>query len=151
VHSRALLKRSVPADPVIVFLRTLWALDHALQSHSKRMKAAIGVTGPQRLVIRMVALKTGTSPSQLARLLHFHKSTVSIIVRSLERAGLVKRSKSQRDGRSITLRLTPKGMRVARRTQGTVEAVVRRVLSRTPTGDVEIARHVLEALGSAFS
>ena len=147
VHPRALL----PPDPAIVFLRALWALDHTLQSHSKRMKSAIGVTGPQRLVIRMVALKPGISPSELARTLHFHKSTVTIILRSLERARLVKRSKSTVDGRSITLRLTEKGARIARRKRGTVEAVVRTVLSRTSGSDIEITRRLLESLARAFA
>lgn len=114
------------------------------------MKSEIGVTGPQRLVIRLVALQPGTSPSKLARLLHFHKSTVTIIVRSLERARLVKRSRSERDGRSITLRLTQKGMRIARRSRGTVEAVVRQVLEQSSIADVAATRRVLEALARGF-
>jgi DNA-binding MarR family transcriptional regulator len=114
------------------------------------MKAEIGVTGPQRLVIRMVAIVPGISPSELARWLHFHKSTVTIILRSLERAKLVKRAKSTIDARSITLRLTPKGTRIARRSRGTVESVVRHVLSQTSSTDASAARRVLEALTEAF-
>lgn len=114
------------------------------------MKAAVGVTGPQRLVIRMVALRPGVSPGELARLLHFHKSTVTIIVRSLERARLVTRSRSERDGRSVTLKLTQKGMRIARRSAGTVEAVVRQVLARASATEVSATRRLLEALSQAF-
>src|ERR1043166_1406830 len=36
------------------FMRAVWALDHALRSRSKRMKREIGLTGPQRLVLRLV-------------------------------------------------------------------------------------------------
>lgn len=150
MHARRVRVREAPDDPAIALLRALWALDHALLSHSKRMKAEIGVTGPQRLVIRMVALSPGISPSELARWLHFHKSTITIILRSLERARLVKRTKSLVDGRSITLRLTPKGARIARRSRGTVEGVVRLVLSRASPADVASARRVLEAISNAF-
>lgn len=150
VHARLVRSKETSVDPAIELLRALWALDHALLSHSKRMKADMGVTGPQRLVIRMVALSPGISPSELARWLHFHKSTVTIILRSLERGKLVKRTKSPIDGRSITLRLTPKGARIARLTRGTVESVVREVLSRTAGSEVAAARRVLEAISNAF-
>ena len=39
---------------VLEFMRVLWAVDHALQSTSKWMEVRLGVTGPQRLVIRMI-------------------------------------------------------------------------------------------------
>src|SRR5713101_3874382 len=40
--------------PVLQFMKQLWALDHGLQSASKRMKATYGITGPQRLESRGV-------------------------------------------------------------------------------------------------
>src|ERR1700723_3417052 len=106
------------SDPTLVFLRTVWALDHGLQSHSKRMKAQKGVTGPQRLVLRVLELLPGAPPSELARILCFHKSTVSVILRSLEQAGLVRRSPNTTDGRAVILTLSPKGRRVVEQRSG---------------------------------
>jgi len=40
--------------PVLEFLRVLWQVDHALQRRSKRMARELGLTGPQRLVLRLV-------------------------------------------------------------------------------------------------
>ena len=40
--------------PVLDFLRALWALDHALQSASKRMETTLGVTGPQLSTLRVI-------------------------------------------------------------------------------------------------
>src|SRR2546423_15613008 len=40
--------------PVLEFMKQLWAVDHGLQSASKRMEASFGITGPQRLVVRIV-------------------------------------------------------------------------------------------------
>jgi len=141
---------STLSDRTLVFLRTVWALDHRLQSHSKRMKVRAGVTGPQRLVLRVLAIAPETAPTELARILFFHKSTVSIILRSLEQAKLVRRCPNKNDRRGIVLVLTPKGRRVAEQRKGTVEAVFRKTLAKMKPRDVDIARDVLERLAHAF-
>ncbi len=139
------------ADPTLVFLRTVWALDHRLQSHSKRMKSTAGVTGPQRLVLRILELVPNIAPSELARILFFHKSTVSVVLRSLEQAKLVRRSPHATDRRAVVLSLTPKGRRVVEQRAGTVEAVFRKTLTKLPARDVDVARRVLDALAHAFA
>ena len=140
----------VLADPTIVFLQTLWALDHRLQSHSKRMKTRAGVTGPQRLVIRILAASPKTSPSDLARILFFHKSTVTVVLRSLERGKLVRRRPNPNDRRAVVLELTALGKKIADQRSGTVESVIRAALARLPKRDVETARRVLERLSTAL-
>jgi len=138
------------SDPTIVFLQTIWALDHRLQSHSKRMKAQSGVTGPQRLVLRILSMRPKISPSELARILFFHKSTVTVILRSLERGKLVRRRPNAEDRRAVVLQLTPAGKRIAGQRSGTVESSVRRALSTMSRRDVETAQHVLEALATSL-
>lgn len=145
------MPRKTLSDPTLVFLRAVWSLDHRLQSHSKRMKARSGVTGPQRLVLRVLQIAPETPPSQLARILFFHKSTVTIILRSLEKAKLVSRSPNPNDRRAVVLTLTPKGRRIAEQRTGTVEAVFRKVLERLPASNVEIAQAVIEELAHAFA
>jgi MarR family transcriptional regulator, organic hydroperoxide resistance regulator len=139
------------ADPTLVFLRTVWALDHRLQSHSKRMKSHAGVTGPQRLVLRILELVPDIAPSELARILFFHKSTVSVVLRSLEKAKLVRRAPHATDRRAVVLSLTPKGRRVVEQRGGTVESVFRKTLTKLPARDVDVARRVLDALAHAFA
>jgi DNA-binding MarR family transcriptional regulator len=133
-------------DPAIAFLQTLWALDHRLQSHSKRMRSRIGVTGAQRLVLRLIALYPKSSPSDLARILHFHKSTVTVILRSLEHAKMVKRTPNPDDARAVVLALTSRGEAIAKQRTGTVESAVRTVLGKQRSADVRVARRVLEAV-----
>lgn len=145
------MPRDPISDPTLVFLRTVWALDHRLQSHSKRMKADAGVTGPQRLVLRILELVPEIAPSELARILFFHRSTVSIVLRSLEQQNLVRRAPHPTDRRAIVLSLTPKGRRVVEQRTGTVEAVFRKTLGKMPARDVDVARRVLDALAHAFA
>jgi DNA-binding MarR family transcriptional regulator len=114
------------------------------------MKARAGVTGPQRFVLRVLALRPDISPSDLARFLFFHKSTVTVILRRLERAKLVRRKPNPADRRAVQLQLTGAGLRVARQGSGTVESAVRRALARMPARDVDAARRVLGELALAL-
>ena len=138
-------------DTTLRFLRTVWALDHGLQTHSKRMKVQKGVTGPQRLVLRILELAPGAPPSELARALCFHKSTVSVILRSLEHARLVRRVPHPTDGRAVVLTLTPRGRSLVKQRSGTVEAAFRDTLEKLPIRDVKVAQRVLDALSAALA
>ena len=139
-------------DPALAFLRAVWDLDHRLQSQSKRMKQSTGVTGPQRFVLRMLFLSSpDTTASEIARKLFFHKSTVTVILRSLEKAKLVAKSPSTSDKRAFVLTLTAKGRKIAEQRTGTVEANVRKALSKLPTRDVDVARRVIEAVAAEMA
>ena len=58
------------------------------------MDDAFGVTGPQRLVIRIVGRFPGIPAGQLAATLRIHPSTVSDVVQRLERRGLIQRTRA---------------------------------------------------------
>ncbi len=132
------------------FLRALWELDHALGARSKRMLADLGVTGPQRLVVRALGLRPGAAPAELARLLHLHPASVTRLVASLARRGLVARAPHPRDSRRLQLRLTPRGARVDAARTGTVEAAVAAVLRRRGAREVAAARDLLGELARAL-
>lgn len=137
-----------PLGHVLDFMRVLWALDHGLQSTSKRMEATLGVTGPQRLVIRIVGQLPGTSAGHVSSILHIHPSTLTGILKRLEVRGALVRKADPSDGRRVKLYLTPRGQLLNRTREGTVEAAVRRVLSKLPPDKVEVAREVLSQLAA---
>src|SRR5512146_1996532 len=62
---------------VLEFMRLIWGISHGLQSTSKRMEAQLGITGPQRLVVRIVGRCPGVSARELAHTLHLHPSTLT--------------------------------------------------------------------------
>jgi MarR family transcriptional regulator, organic hydroperoxide resistance regulator len=132
------------------FMRTLWAIAHGLESTSKRMLATLGVTGPQRLVLRLVGHYETISAGDLARALHIHPSSLTGMLRRLERAGLLRRAQDPRDRRRVVLSLTSSGKRMNARKQGTVEALVEKVLSSTPKEDLRAAERTLKLLASSF-
>ena len=137
-------------DETIAFMRLLWALDHGMRSVSKEMRANLGVTGPERLILRMVGLYTRLSPRDLSRLLHLHPSSLTPALERLVRRGLLARSTDPRDGRRAILELTIAGRRINRLRAGTIEARVRRALASARRSEVAVASKVLAALAADF-
>lgn len=128
------------------FLRLIWALDHGLQSRSKRMRTTIGLTGPQRLVIRIVSRYPRILAGELAAVLHLHPSTLTGILERLEGRRLLLRRTDDRDRRRAVLELTRAGKRLDVPSTGTIESSVARALAGFPRAKLEATREVLEAL-----
>jgi DNA-binding MarR family transcriptional regulator len=115
---------------------------------SKRMNSDLGVTGPQRLVIRMVARKPAISAGELAELLTVHPSTLTGPLRRLEERGLIRREVDPDDARRALFWPTEAGNAVNKQKAGTVEAAVKRALAKVNIADIEAAERVLEVISA---
>jgi MarR family transcriptional regulator, organic hydroperoxide resistance regulator len=131
---------------VLQFMQLLWAVVHGLEKTSKKMNEAIGVTGPQRLVLRVVGLFPGLSAGDLAAILHVHPSTLTGVLQRLVAQRLLRRIDDPRDRRRAILRLTPSGTRVNAVSLGTVESAVTEALDHVSARDRTATRRVLECL-----
>jgi DNA-binding MarR family transcriptional regulator len=136
---------------VLDFMRLLWELDNRLQSTSKRMEARLGVTGPQRLVIRIVGRFPGIPAGHLARLLHVHASTLTGILQRLERHGFIRRRSDPRDGRRSLFGLTDKGRLFDVETEGTIEAAISAALAQATPDQLQVTRAVLRSIADALA
>nr|WP_275937441.1 MarR family transcriptional regulator [Sorangium cellulosum] len=132
------------------FMKLLWAVDHGLQSTSKRMEAKMGVTGPQRLVIRIVGRYPGISAGQLAEIMQLHPSTLTGVLKRLQERGIIERRMDPNDGRRALLGLTARGRELDSLRTGTVEAAVRQALKAVPRRKLEAAQDVLAAVAEAL-
>lgn len=139
-----------PLGGQLEFMRLLWAVDHGLQTRSKQMTVQLGITGPQRLVLRIVGRFPGISAGQLSRILHLDPSTLTGILRRMDRAGLLTRRRDPRDGRRVLLCPSAAGRRLDVVTPGTIEAVMREVLGRLPQRKLDATREVLAAIAAAL-
>jgi MarR family transcriptional regulator, organic hydroperoxide resistance regulator len=113
------------------FMKRMWDLVHALDVRSKRMARELGVTGPQRLVIRLLGQNPDMTASDIAATLGMHPSTLTGILSRLEAQGMLARRTDADDRRRLRFKLTARGSRVDRERKGTVEASVRRALARS--------------------
>jgi MarR family transcriptional regulator, organic hydroperoxide resistance regulator len=138
---------------VLEFMRLLWAVDHGLQSTSKRMESTLGLTGPQRLVLRLVGRFPGITAGRLAQILHVHPSTLTGVLKRMEKRGLLERKSDPLDGRKALFALTESGRAMDVPATGTVEAAVQRAMARLPRARLIAAQEVLatlaEELGSS--
>jgi DNA-binding MarR family transcriptional regulator len=131
---------------VLQFMQLLWAVVHGLERRSKQMRNHIGVTGPQRLVLRVVGLFPGLSASELSTILHVHPSTLTGVLQRLVTQRLLKRVENPRDRRRAILRLTKRGLRANRVRGGTVESAVAETLQGITMHDRTATKRVLERL-----
>jgi DNA-binding MarR family transcriptional regulator len=135
-----------PQGETLQFMQRLWSLTHALEVRSKKMAKTLGVTGPQRLVIRLLGQTPGLAARDIAQRLGLHPSTLTGILARLERQGLLRREIDDADRRRSNFELTAAGRRIDRERKGTVEAAVRRALTRVSPTVIANTAALVEAL-----
>jgi len=140
-----------PLDPVLDFMRFLWSIEHGLQRMSKRMEADLGITGPQRLVLRVVGQFPGLSAGELAGIVQLHPSTITGVLKRLVAGGMLERERDPADSRRVRLRLKPRAIPFTRTSAGTVEQIVRQALRRVGAPNVRAARIVLAEIARSLS
>lgn len=138
--------RSASLPDVLQFMQLLWAVVHGLERTSKRMTGDLGVTGPQRLVLRVVGLFPGLSAGDLATILHVHPSTLTGVLQRLTAHGLLRRSDNPRDRRRAILQLTLRGMRANATRAHTVESAIDAALAEVSPHDRRATKRVLQRL-----
>ena len=85
------LSSPYPLDPVLDFMRLLWSVEHGLERISQRMGSELGITGPQRLVLRIIGRFPGISAGDLAHIVRLLPSTLTGILQRLVTRQLIER------------------------------------------------------------
>ncbi len=138
-------------DPILDFMRLLWSIEHGLQRMSKKMESELGLTGPQRLVLRVVGRFPGLSAGELAHIVRLHPSTITGILQRLVSRGWLERKRDPADSRRAQLRLKPHAVSYTKTTRGTVEREVRIALNAMGAAKVAAAREVLAVLADRLN
>ena len=137
-------------EPVLDFMRLLWTIEHQLQSTSKLMEGRLGITGPQRLVLRIVGRFPGIAAGELARVVRLHPSTITGILQRLVRKRLLVRDRDPKDSRRVRLRVRDRARPLIRRSAGTVEWAIASALEHVPPQRLRHARSVLSSIATAL-
>ncbi|HVW40608.1 MAG TPA: MarR family transcriptional regulator [Amycolatopsis sp.] len=98
---------------------------------------------PQQAQLLCVLIREPVGMTELTRLLHLEKSSLTGLVDRVERRGLVTRVPDDRDRRACRIALTDEGVELAHRTH---EAVTNRLDARTRRLPAAARSHVLAAL-----
>lgn len=98
---------------------------------------------PQQTQLLCVLIKGPVGMTELSRLLHLEKSSLTGLVDRVERRGLVARLRDQRDRRACRIALTGEGVELANRTH---DAVTAHLDARTRGLPTAARAHLLAAL-----
>lgn len=90
-------------DQVLMALRRII---RAIDLHSRDLVGNYGLTGPQLMVLRVLASGNGRLVGEVARQVHLSQATVTGIVGRLEKRGLVTRVRGDEDKRQVVVSLT---------------------------------------------
>lgn len=94
-------------DEMVCF--SLYAAARATTQAYRALLAPWGLTYPQYLVLAMLWLEGEQSISSLGDAMQLDSGTLSPLVRRLEQAGLVTKTRGAADERVVTVRLTDQG------------------------------------------
>lgn len=90
-------------------LRSLRRIIQAVDLYSRQLVTDHGITGPQLVCLRQLALGGDTSAGDLAAAISLRPATLSGILDRLEAQGLITRERHRDDRRRLLVRLTPGG------------------------------------------
>jgi MarR family transcriptional regulator, organic hydroperoxide resistance regulator len=143
-------QRAADFGDLIELMRLFWAIEHLLRRTSKLLYRRTGITGPQRLVLRIIEQRSGISASELVEAIHLHKSTLTGILKRLEAQQLLVRAPDPADRRRMCLRANRNARATRPREVPTLEAALRRVLPRLSLAERRCIRRVLGLLLDAL-
>lgn len=78
----------------------------------------IGLTYPQYLAMLALWEEDGITVSRLGERLYLDSGTLTPLLKRLEKAGLVKRERNEKDERQVLVRVTPEGKALKRQAAG---------------------------------
>jgi DNA-binding MarR family transcriptional regulator len=137
-----------PVDPELLLDNQLcflvYRLHRGITDLYRPILAELGLTYPQYLVMLVLWEEQPLTVSRLGERLHLDSGTLSPLLKRLEAAGLVDRTRSSTDERSVQVSLTTAG-RTLRRRAKEVPARIGGCIAGTPD-DYWSTRESLEAL-----
>jgi DNA-binding MarR family transcriptional regulator len=120
----------------------------AVQRHFRTIERRCGLSGAQAWIICEIARVPSLGVTDLARRMSVHQSTASQLVEKLVRSGYVERAAHSADRRRVRLRLTRRGVSLARRLPEPAEGVLPRALDTLPDAALRVLQMNLSRLVS---
>ena len=87
----------------------VYSATHAFNRVYKPLLDRLGLTYPQYLVMLVLWERDGVPVKAIGEQLHLDSGTLTPLLKRLEQAGLIKRTRSTEDERQVLIDLTPQG------------------------------------------
>ena len=119
----------------------LYATSHAVTKLYRPLLARVGLTYPQYLVLLVLWEGDRRTVSELGDRLHLDSGTLTPLLKRLEAAGLVLRTRRSSDEREVEVTLTAEG-RDLRRVVAEIRAAAMRDVGTPGTSSAELLGHL---------
>ena len=103
-------RKNLQLDRQLCF--ALYSATHAMTRSYKRALTAVGLTYPQYLVMLVLWEHDGIGIADIAKTLELDTPSVTPVVKRLESAGFLKRSRVEGDDRRSSMNVQPKGWNI---------------------------------------
>lgn len=97
----------IPASDLLCF--SVYATAHAFMRAYRPLLAPLGLTYPQYLVMVVLWERNARTVKEIGEALSLDSGTLTPLLKRLEAAGHVSRSRDESDERRVVVRLTPRG------------------------------------------
>ncbi|TKT69434.1 MarR family transcriptional regulator [Aquamicrobium sp. LC103] len=115
------MTQNIPLEDQLCF--SLYSTSLAVSRLYRRLLDGLGITYPQYLVLNALWERDGRSISAIAARLDLEPSTITPLVKRLEAASLVRRTRSAEDERSVRVNLTDQGKALSEQSRCLGEAL----------------------------
>jgi MarR family transcriptional regulator, organic hydroperoxide resistance regulator len=122
----------------------------ALELYSQEVRRSYGLTGPQLWALTTLLRSGPLTAGELAASLLVHQSSTSLLIRRLERRGLVRRTRLREDRRFVRIELTERGHTLATEAPEPAQGRLLHGLRRMPARRVRGIRRAVEDLVGAM-
>jgi DNA-binding MarR family transcriptional regulator len=107
------------------------------------------MAGGSFAVYSVIGAEEPVTPSRLAEILGMPPTSLSYVIRQMHERGHLKRVRNPQDGRSVLLKLTPRGRRVLDDALVGFQAAIASFRSQLPVDEADLLLH-LEAMSAAL-
>ena len=120
--------RKSGGDPPLLLANQLcfavYSTAHAFNRFYKPMLDRLGLTYPQYLVMLVLWEQDGVPVKEIGERLFLDSGTLTPLLKRLEAAGLVKRTRSTEDERQVLVALTPQGQALKEKARGVPQSIL---------------------------
>ena len=102
----------------------IYSTAHAFNRFYKPLLDRLGLTYPQYLVMLVLWERDGVPVKDIGERLFLDSGTLTPLLKRLEAAGLVKRTRSTEDERQVLVALTPQGQALKEKARGVPQSIL---------------------------
>lgn len=139
-----------PGAPAPRLSYLVFRLERRIRAHLDDALARHGVTTTEYMALSELRTRDGVSSAELARIAFVTPQAMNLVIRDLERRGLIRRDPHPDGGRVLCARLTPEGTSVLRRCDASLDEIEAVMLAKTDDTMRETLREGLTVCARAL-